>query len=217
VLWVDDDDPPKFNNLIENLFQIITANNNQSLGMVGAVGERFNRKRGKIVRLKDKQLKGYLDVDTISGNMFPLVNKRVLEMGIMPTADFFFGFEDLGFCLAIKRAGFHILTSGDVHFNHRKEAGRLNLMKKAFNRRSHEALWREYYSCRSLIFIVLHQEKKLLGSSFFVIRNIVKSIYVFKFGFRYGIKTFIMIWKGLLDGILGRLGMRVLPINKTIV
>jgi GT2 family glycosyltransferase len=217
VLWVDDDDPPKFNNLFEDLFQIIYVNDNQFLGMVGAVGERFNRIGAKIVRLKDDQLKGYLDVDTISGNMFPLVSKRVLERGIMPTADFFFGFEDLGFCLAIKRAGFHILTSGDVHLNHRKETGRLNFNKKTYNKRSHEALWREYYSIRSLIFILLYQEKKLLGSCLFILKNMVKSMFVFIFGFRYGIKTFIMIWKGIIDGLSGRLGMRVNPVNKTIV
>lgn len=217
VLWVDDDDPPKFNNLFDDLFQIIQANDSHSLGIVGAVGERFNRNRSKIVRLKDDQLKGYLDVDTISGNMFPLVSNRVFEKGILPTAELFFGFEDLGFCLATKKAGFHILTSGDVHLNHRKETGRLNLKKKTYNKRSHEALWREYYSIRSLIFIMLYQEKKLVGSCFVIVRYIVKSLFVFKFGFRYGIKTFIMIWKGLLDGILGRLGMRVLPVNKTIV
>ena len=217
VLWVDDDDPPKFNNLFEDLFQIINANDNQFLGMVGAIGERFNRKRAKIVRLKDDQLKGYLDVDTISGNMFPLISKRVLERGILPTAEFFFGFEDLGFCLATKRAGFHILTSGDIHFNHRKETGRLNLKKKIYNKRSHQALWREYYSIRSLVFIMLHQEKKLVGSCLVIIRNILKSLFVFKFGFGYGFKTFIMIWKGLIDGILGRLGMRVNPMRKTIV
>ncbi len=217
VLWVDDDDPPKFNNLIEDLFQIITANDNESLGMVGAVGERFNRKRAKIVRLNDDQLKGYMDVDTISGNMFPLVSKRVLERGILPTADFFFGFEDLSFCLAVKRVGFHILTSGDVHLNHRKKTGRLNLKKKTYNKRSHEAIWREYYSIRSLIFIMLHQEKKLVGSTLVIVRNILKSLFVFKFGFGYGFKTFIMIWKGLIDGILGRLGMRVLPVKKHLV
>ena len=72
-------------------------------------------------------------MDTISGNMFPLVSKRVLARGILPNAEFFFGFEDLGFCLATKRAGFHILTSGDVHLNHRKETGRLNLNKKTYS------------------------------------------------------------------------------------
>jgi GT2 family glycosyltransferase len=216
VLWVDDDDPPKFNNLFEDLFQIVIRNDNQFLGMVGAVGERFNRKKAMIIRLKDDQLKGYLDVDTISGNMFPLVSKRVWERGILPTADFFFGFEDLGFCLATKRAGFHILTSGDVHLNHRKATGRLNFKKKMYNKRSHEALWREYYSIRSLIFIVLYQEKNLLGICFVIIRNIFKSLFVLKFGFYYGFKTFMIIWKGLLDGILGRLSMRVLPVNKTI-
>jgi hypothetical protein len=73
VLWVDDDDPPKFNDLFEQMFKIVYDNDSHSLGMVGAVGERFDKKRAKIIRLKDKQLNGYLDVDTISGNMFTSV------------------------------------------------------------------------------------------------------------------------------------------------
>ena len=54
VLWVDDDDPPKFENLIEDLFEIVQNNDNELLGMVGSVGERFDRKKGKIVRFKDE-------------------------------------------------------------------------------------------------------------------------------------------------------------------
>ena len=59
VVWGDDDDPPKFDNLIEDLFDIVHHNDNEFLGMVGAVGERFDRKKGTIVRLKDEQLTGY--------------------------------------------------------------------------------------------------------------------------------------------------------------
>jgi GT2 family glycosyltransferase len=214
VLWVDDDDPPKFEDLFEKMFQIVYDNDSHSLGMVGAVGERFDTKKAKIIRLEDNQLKGYLDVDTISGNMFPLISKRVFKLGLLPTADMFFGFEDLDFSLSLKRAGFRILISGEIHFMHRELAGRLNLSKMTQTKRPKELLWREYYSVRSLVYILLYREFNLLGFLTSIVRNLLKSFFVFKYGFNYGRKANYMILKGLLDGFLGRTGMRILPITK---
>lgn len=214
VLWVDDDDPPKFDNLIEDLFEIVHHNDNECLGMVGSVGERFDRIKGKIVRFYDEQLTGFLEVDTISGNMFPLVSKRTFDKGILPSKNLFFGFEDLDFGLSIKRSGLKIITSGDLHLKHRKLAGRLNLKKNKSFKRSIHSIWREYYSVRSLIFILLHQEKSLIGTLSCISRNLIKSVFVYKYGFSYGIKSCRIILLGLFDGIFKRMGMRITPVLK---
>lgn len=216
VLWVDDDDPPKFDNLIEDLFEIVQKNDNELLGMVGSVGECFDRKKGKIIRFKDKQLTGFLEVDTISGNMFPMVSKRTFSKGLLPNKNLFFGFEDLDFGLSIKRAGFKIITSGDLHLKHRKLAGRLNLKKNTSFKKSTHSIWREYYSVRSLIYILLHKEKSLLGTASFISRNLIKSFVVFKYGMTYGKKSSRMILLGLFDGIFKRMGMRISPVPKSI-
>jgi GT2 family glycosyltransferase len=215
VLWVDDDDPPKFDNLIEDLFEIVHQNDNEFLGMVGAVGERFDRKKGTIIRLKDKQLTGYLEVDTISGNMFPLISKRIFEKGILPNKNLFFGFEELDFGLSLKRAGFKILTSGSLHLKHRIEAGRLNLIINKNQKKVYSSLWREYYSARNLAFILFHQERSLIGTLTFICRNILKSIVVFEHGFAYGTKASYLILIGLFDGIFNRMDMRVSPVDKS--
>lgn len=216
VLWVDDDDPPRFDNLIEDLFDIVHHNDNKYLGMIGAVGERFNRNRGKIVRLKDEQLKGFLEVDTISGNMFPLVSKRIFENKILPNKKLFFGFEELDFGLSLKRAGFIILTSGTLHLKHRIEAGRLNFVSNKNHKKLYSSLWREYYSARNLVFILFHQEKSLIGTLNFICRNILKSFVVFRHGFAYGTKASFFILMGLFDGIFNRMDMRVSPLAKSI-
>jgi GT2 family glycosyltransferase len=216
VLWVDDDDPPKFDDLFEKMFKIVSDNDNDTLGMVGAVGERFDKRKVKIVRFEDKQLKGYLDVDTISGNMFPIVSRRVFQHGLLPTADLFFGFEDLDFSLSLKRSGFRIIISGDIHFMHREFAGRLNLRKMTQTKRPKESLWREYYSVRSLVYIVLYREQLVVGFLALIVRNFLKSFFVFKYGFNYGKKANYMILKGLFDGFFGRMGMRILPITKNL-
>jgi GT2 family glycosyltransferase len=217
VLWVDDDDPPKFDDLFENMFKIVSDNDNNTLGMVGAVGERFDKRKAKIVRLEDKELKGYLDVDTISGNMFPLVSIRVFQFGLLPSLSFFFGFEELNFCLSLKRAGLKILTSGELHYQHRLSTGRLNLDKIEYQKKSESILWREYYSVRNLLHILIHQQFTLLGIFRFLLRNISKCIFVFKYGFKYGRKFNYMILKGLFDGFLGRMGMRILPNIKQLI
>jgi GT2 family glycosyltransferase len=214
VIWIDDDDPPKFEDVFEKMFQIVDDNESPVLGMVGSVGERFDFQKAKILRLNDHELTGYLDVDNISGNMFPLVSKRVFEKGILPSKDFFFGFEDLGFSLAVKRGGFRIMISGELHYEHRKLANRFNLKKKQHHQRSPDSLWREYYSVRSITYILLHQEKKKLAAFISVFRNLCKSVLVFRYGFIYGNVVSIMIIRGLFDGIIGRLGMRITPLNK---
>lgn len=214
VLWIDDDDPPKFLDVFEKLFQIVEDNESPDLGMVGCVGERFDFQRAKIIRLKDQELTGYLDVDTISGNMFPLVSRRVFEKGILPSKDFFFGFEDLGFSLTIKRNGFRIMTSGELHFEHRELANRLNLNKKQHHKRSSDSLWREYYSVRSITYILLHQEKKWNATLISVFRNLCKALFVFRYGLTYGKVASFMIIRGLWDGVFERLGMRITPLNK---
>jgi GT2 family glycosyltransferase len=214
VLWIDDDDPPKFLDVFEKMFQIVEDNYSPDLGMVGCVGERFDYQRAKIIRLKDQELKGYLDVDTISGNMFPLVNRRVFEKGILPSKDFFFGFEDLGFCLAVKRSGLKIMISGELHLTHRKLANRLNLKIKHHNKRTPDSLWREYYSIRSITYILLHQEKQMKSALISIFRNICKSVFVFRYGLAYGKVASIMIIRGLWDGVFDRLGMQIVPIKK---
>lgn len=217
VMWIDDDDPPKFVDLFEKMFQIVEDNDSPALGMVGCVGERFDLKTGKIIRLKDSDLKGYLDVDTISGNVFPLVHRRVFEKGILPFKDYFFGFEELGFCLAVKRSGFRVVISGQLHYEHRRLANRLNLNKKQTHQRSADTLWREYYSVRNITYILLHQENKRKAAFISVLRNLCKSMFVFRYGFGYGKIASLLILQGIWDGIFERLGMRITPLNKRLV
>jgi GT2 family glycosyltransferase len=213
-MWIDDDDPPKFEDIFEKMFKIVEDNDSPALGMIGSVGERFDFRMAKIIRLNDHELKGYLDVDTISGNMFPLVHRRVFEKGILPSKEYFFGFEDLGFCLAVKSSGFRIMISGELHSEHRNLANRLNLKQKQYHKRSAESLWREYYSVRSITYILLHQEKKWYGALISVFRNLCKSLFVFRYGLTYGKVASYMIIRGLWDGIFERLGMRITPLNK---
>jgi GT2 family glycosyltransferase len=216
VMWVDDDDPPKFNDMTEEMVKIIENNVDVKLGMVGAVGERFDRKSAKTIRFRDQELKGYLQVDTISGNMFPLVNRKVFEEGILPDKNLFFGYEDLDFGLSLKRGKWQILVSGELHWRHRELAGRLGLKKVLYQRKKSNSLWREYYSTRSLMIILLYKEKRMLTALKYFFKTAVKSIYVFGYGFNYGIKNFRFLWLGLIHGLFSIKGQYIQPVPKKI-
>jgi GT2 family glycosyltransferase len=217
VMWVDDDDPPKFNDMTEELVKIIENNASVRLGMVGAVGERFDLKSAKIIRFRDQELKRYLQVDTISGNMFPLVNRKVFEEGILPDKHLFFGYEELDFGLSLKRGGWQIMVSGDLHYRHRELAGRLGLKEVMYQRKKSNSFWREYYSTRNLMNIILYKEKRYATAFRFFFKTVLKSIFVFGYGFSYGLMNSWYLWLGLIHGVFHIKGQFIQPIAKRVI
>ncbi|MBU6157927.1 MAG: glycosyltransferase [Bacteroidetes bacterium] len=215
VLWIDDDDPPVFYDTINQLASLVaTSSSQRPIGVVGAVGEWFDRNAAKVKRIPDAQLKGVIEVDNVSGNMMPLVNRLVYEKGILPDSSLFFGFEDLDFCLAVKRGGFKVVISGEELYRHRQYYNRLKLSKSLYYPKELNRLWREYYTTRSLFNILFRRERAYLGTCFFFIRMLFKIIYGFRFGFQYGQKNFFFLSKGLFDGLTQKMGMRVSPVAK---
>jgi GT2 family glycosyltransferase len=213
VVWGDDDDPPKFNDVIERLFSIIPKIDICTIGIIGCLGTRFNFRNGLTLRVPDNDLKGLIEVDSISGGMFPMLHRNLYNQNVFPTPDLFFGFEELDFCLAVKRANLKIFVSGNEIYRHRLLHGRLGLIKK-YKVKSKESLWREYYSTRNLIYILLRKEHSYEGVLSISLRTIAKMFYGFKFGYEYGRLNFYFLSKGLYDGFNNRMGMTISPIPK---
>jgi GT2 family glycosyltransferase len=214
VVWGDDDDPPKFNDILEKLFSIIPKIDITTIGIIGAVGTRLNLRNGLTIRIPDNDLKGNLDVDCVAGNMFPLLHRNLYNQNVFPNPDLFFGFEELDFCLAVKRANLKIIVSGDEIFRHRLLHGRLDLIKK-YKVKSIASLWREYYSTRNIIYILLRKEKAYSALAYITFRTFLKMFYMFRFGFEYGKLNFYYLSNGLYDGYRNRMGMTILPISKS--
>jgi GT2 family glycosyltransferase len=214
VLWVDDDDPPSAPNQIETICNLGFKNQIISkVGMVGASGVLFDRKKWLIKRLLDKSLNGSLDVDMVAGNQFPLVHKSVYDVGILPNPDLFFGFEDLEYCYRIKNAGFRILVDGDEILRLRKMFKKFNNKKLRGGKKKLIHLWREYYSMRTLAFMIRSEKSYILKSKFYL-RCIFKSV----ISFRFGIKYFFMLSKfnllGCWHGFKGKLNIYIIPNKK---
>ncbi|MGE0929689.1 glycosyltransferase [Peijinzhouia sedimentorum] len=214
VLWMDDDDPPLFKDSMEELFNIPQQYSEPTkIGMLGAVGVLFDAAQAKTIRLDDDQLQGIIEVDNIAGSQLPLIHRRVWEAGILPSPELFFGFEELDFSLAIKRAGFNILVSGENLHRHREYANRLNFSRGLYAKKDIQKLWREYYTLRNLIHILIKKEKNWLGVFRLWFKGIFKSIYGFRYGFAYGWLNLQYLHLGFWHGFTEKLGNTIMPPN----
>lgn len=214
VLWVDDDDPPSAPDQIETILNIVHNYAEPSrIGMLGAAGVLYNYSKCLIQRIPDHQLKGVLQVDMVAGNQFPVVHRRVYEAGLLPDPNLFFGFEDLEYGLRIKQKGFEILVQGEEVERLRKHFKKFGKEKERGLKKNINHLWREYYSARSIAYI-LRNNNSYLTAFRFSFRNILKMVAGFKYGFPYGSRQALYLFHGLLDGFRRKMGLTLLPNQK---
>lgn len=190
IYWGDDNDPPFRPDCFERLLKI--GEYNPFAGILGSVGQFFDRKKGVIKRIQTRSLekKDILEVDYVAGGMCMLVSGKVANEGITPDPKLFFGFEELDFCLKTSRKGYSILVDCKLFLEARDFYNRTNFKRPNYQKK--ENLIREYYSLRNLLFIsdslTLPSMKQRL-----IQKWIMKSLYGFRFGLGYGLKNFKII------------------------
>jgi GT2 family glycosyltransferase len=214
VLWGDDDDPPRFHNVIETLYHTGQSLESDALGVVGVVGGRFSVSKARMIRIPDNELAGILEADVIAGNMFPLIHRNVYDRNVLPDASLFFGFEELDFCLSVKRSGLKIFVSGEEMHRHRQKYNRLELKTAIYNKKSIDSLWREYYGVRNLLNLVLRKEKSVSGFLFILLRTLGKIGYGFRYGINYGNKNLLFLSKAFHHAFRGKMGLTIIPVSK---
>tara|TARA_R110002020_G_scaffold335371_4_gene550539 strand:+ start:105 stop:992 length:888 start_codon:yes stop_codon:yes gene_type:complete len=191
IYWGDDNDPPFRSDCFERLLYIHDAHT--FCGVLGAVGHFFDRKKGVIKRIQTRLLekKDWVEVDSIAGGMCMLVSAEVVKAGVLPDKDLFFGFEELDFCLKVSRKGFALVVDCKLFLEARKETGRLDFERPAYQQKKNLA--REYYSLRNLLYIsdtlTLNAMKKRL-----VLKWFAKAFYGYRYGLGYGWKNMKMIF-----------------------
>lgn len=209
IAWMDDDDPPLFEDTFEILLK--TATKNKDCGCVGAVGQYFNTKKGIVVRVPDKELDGIgsFEVNTIAGGMCKIVNADVCIKGnIFPDINLFYGFEELDFDLRLQKAGYVLLVDKQLYKKHRIYYNRIDFNPRRGQKKDVNKLWREYYSTRNILIILSKHDYFLaLFVSFF--RSVYKVVAGFRYGINYGILNALMLMKGFFHFVFGKRG----PIN----
>lgn len=186
LFWGDDDDPPPTNDCLEQLVCLAESYKGKC-GQVGLVGHRFNRVTGMFKRTKDIELlkRQYIKVDSIGGGMCKVINSQIVIDGVLPEEKLFFGFEDLDFDLATKRAGYDLIVHSKLFLYCRKRANRMNYKHVLNTKKDERKLWRDYYSIRNTLYIM---QKNRLYTAF--LSNIAitafKALLSYKHGMHYG-------------------------------
>ena len=127
---------------------------------------------------------------------------------IVPAAKLFFGFEDLDIELKIKKSGYRLLVSKELFLRHWMYYNRMNLTTTRSSKKPVERLWREYYSIRSLLYILWNHRLYAAFAST-LIRAFYKIAYNFRFGFSYGRKNAFYLSKGILHFLTGTYGKTI--------
>jgi len=204
IYWGNDNDPPQHPDTIEKLLSI--KDDNPYCGVLGTAGHFFDHKKGEIKRIQSRLLerKRSVEVEVIAGGMSMLVHKDVVNAGIFPNPDFFFGFEELDFCLKAKRRGFTMQVHCGLFLALRAKHNRTDFERPFYKKKSNPV--REYYSLRNLLYIsdglTLDAMKKRL-----IRKWVGKSVYGFRYGLVYGAKNFRYIFLAFLHyykGIKGK-------------
>lgn len=206
IAWMDDDDPPIFEDTFEILLKLAISEPN--CGCVGTVGQYFNRSNGLINRVYDHELdqEGSLFVDNIAGGMCKIVNAAVCIKGkVYPDEQLFYGFEELDFDLRMQKAGFSLLVDKQLYKRHRIHYNRIDLNTKRGSIKPLSKLWREYYSTRNSL-IILYRNKLRFAFLKAIFRNFIKIFIGYRFGLKYGSYNAKIISKGLFDFATGKYG-----------
>ena len=206
IAWVDDDDPPIFNNCYEILLEL--GENAPNCGCVGAVGHHFDKRNGIISRVSDEELlkPGIIEVDQIAGGMCKIVASKVVsEKNILPDENLFFSFEELDFDLKIQNGGYKLYASRSLYLQHRTKFKTLGIIKQRGNKKEKNKLWRDYYSTRNILFI-LSFNKLTLAVIKTLFRSGIKIIISFRYGLKYGFKNARYILKAILDFLFNKKG-----------
>lgn len=211
IYWGDDDNPPRDKYVFEDLFIGIQKLmlSNFKLGIIGEKGGNFNTNTGRIRSLSNSELSKnqYLEVDSIPGGHSMIVNSQVVKDGILPDPDLFFGFEELDFCLKVKKGGYKLFIDAAKWYKIRALANNtsMNYQWKNTNLGIDKLLKREYYSTRNLL--IIYSKQHLYTSVVILIaKSLGKMIYGFRFGIKYGSKMFDLQRIALRDFIKSQYG-----------
>jgi GT2 family glycosyltransferase len=204
IHWADDDDPPKFNDCFEILLKLV----NSKVGIIGAVGTKFDWNTGLTKRYKDSELHGLLPVDAIGGGYCMIVNAKAVVDETLPDENLFFGMEEFDFCQRVKRAGFEVCVPGELMYRYRAVNNKLGVEKKPslIPRKEYTQLHREYYSYRNAIYLMKHTYKKNNVMYRYIIRVIGKMGFGYVKGFKFGYKNMILLSKAIIHGMSGKMG-----------
>lgn len=210
IYWGDDDDPPTTPYDFERIFEVIERASGvyKKIGVVGKGAGKFNPLTARTSSFMNKELTAdIMEADFVPGNNVSLINSAIVTSGVLPSKELFFGFEELDFCLKVKRAGYKILFDAEAFLKKRIAEGKVDPHYRWRGQSNGEAgkLWRQYYSSRNML-KVLAKNGLWLALFVNIVRTILKSFYGFRFGWKFGLSNFRVQILALGHFLIGKSG-----------
>jgi GT2 family glycosyltransferase len=211
IYWGDDDDPPKSDDDFKNLFNVLdrAAGAFHPIGIVGRGAGRFKTGTGRTLSYPNAELKeGLMEGDFVPGNNVSIFNGEMVRKGILPRPELFFGFEELDYCMRVRRAGYHLVFDAEAVLKTRRATGRgaHDYRWKGRSIGRPEQLWRQYYSTRNMLFVL--RSNRLWGALIYTFgKSFFKAIYGLRYGLNYGVRNFRIQTRALFDFVFNRTGM----------
>ena len=222
IMLLDDDDPPFFEDAVENAARFAQESlaSDTNTGGVGISGGRFNRRTGRVVRIGDAQIHGPVRVDHITGGGLPMYRVEVVrEVGVY-LRNLFFGFEELEYGLRLTDRGYVLYADGQqwqIRKAVKRSQGLLPPEHESEKRASRGSLgvatasWRRYYSLRNLIYILRRIDKGTTAVGVALIRGFLKPLLNLPFHPGGAWDNLRLNRRAIRDGWSGRMGRTVEP------
>jgi glycosyltransferase involved in cell wall biosynthesis len=221
VITFDDDDPPYFDDAIENAekFAWTMVEKDPMTAGVGISGGRFDLSTGRIRRIGDREIDGPVVVDFIAEGGLPCYRLAVIRKVGVHRGDLFFSYEECELGLRLKSAGYRLYADGDQWRRrkaHKRERGLLPPEEVLEERAGGElkvkpASWRRYYSLRNLIWLLREYDADRTAAVVTLTRGILKPLVNLPVSPRVAWQNLVINMKAIWHGWRGQLGHQMKP------
>ena len=202
-IYICEDDVSLFNlptpRVAETLDRLERYEHRERVGGIVAYGRDLDEATGVTTSHTAASDTGFERLDVAAWGA-SLVSRRVLEAGVLPDDDWFFGLEDFDFWLQLRRAGFEVVldveTSKHTAYAQGTERDSAFVGKRPTG--SQEP-WRGYYGARNFF-----EFRRRWGHSGWTRSHLVKLVRRMQLAPTWALRRAMMI--GLRDGLLRRMG-----------
>jgi len=211
ILVLDDDDPPRSGNEVEQMWRFALEQHalDPAVVAVGIVGARFDWQKGMLRRLRDDEIDNAVDVDYVGSGHIPMYRVSALrEVGVFRD-ELFFGHTEVEFGLRLRKAGYRVVANGELWKVRRELDGRAGV--HIVPRRLCEVSSRRYYVIRNHVYMMRQFGRWDLALKHALVQTALKPLFTLCCQPLLAIRGFFQGLRASRDGFFGRMGRRLDP------
>jgi GT2 family glycosyltransferase len=217
MVLLDDDDPPYADSVLDAILRFARSQvaEDGRTAAVGLAGARFDWRSARLLRPRDEELTGPVEVDYIGGNQLPTYRVAVVrDLGTF-RADLFFGYDDLEFGLRLRSAGYRLCADGQQWRELRSRRGRLGLSVMPA-RAYRQPDWREYYAVRNILVLLRRHRRYAAAVRVTLISGLAKPLAQKPLPAGPYLRRVGVMLRACMDGWCDNMGRRVAPVAKSV-